>query len=281
VNGIHLHMPEAEYHAHPALSSTGARRLLESPAKFRYAQTHPEKPKAAFDLGTAVHTKVLGTGDTAVAYPPEHLTPSGNVSTKAATVEWAAEQRAAGRTPISPEQMHEVDAMAEAVLAHPMARVLLEQDGSPEASVFATDPDTNVDMRARFDYLPAGQNTSIAVDLKSARDASPEGFAKAAASHGYHVQRAWYDDTYRFAGAPIELDAFVFVVVEVDAPHLVGVYKLNSEFEEIGHRRARRARHLYRHGLDTGEWPGYSPAIQSLMAPFWLVAEAAEQEVAA
>jgi len=274
--GIHLHMPEQEYHAHPALSSTGARRLLESPAKFRHAQTHPEKPKAAFDLGTAVHTKVLGTGDAAIAYPPEHLTPSGNVSTKAATVEWAAEQRAAGLTPISPDQMGEVDGMAEAVLAHPMARVLLEQDGSPEASVFATDPDTGVNMRARFDFLPTGERTSIAVDLKSARDASPAGFAKAAASHGYSTQRAWYLDTYEFAEPSIELDGFVFVVVETEAPFLVGVYRLNTEFEAIGAHQARRARRIYRECLDSGEWPGYSSGIESLMAPFWLVSEYAE-----
>lgn len=272
--GIVPVLDEATYHAHPALSSTQARRILESPAKYRHALTVPEKPKAAWDLGTAAHTKVLGVGAGVIAYPDEHLTPSGNVSTKAATVEWAAEQRAAGLTPITPAQMGEVDGMAEAVLAHPMARTLLEQDGTPEASVFSTDPDTDVAMRARFDYL-----ARIAVDLKSARDASPTGFARGAADHGYGVQRAWYEDTLRFAGGHI--DGFVFVVVESTAPFLVGVYRLNSEWEALGARRARQARDTYRRCLDTNTWPGYGDDIQSLMAPFWLIADAAEPEIAA
>jgi len=268
--GIFHSIDEATYHAHPALSSTQARRLLESPAKYRYEQTHPRAPKAAWDLGTAAHTKVLGIGARAIAYPPEHLTPSGNVSTKAATVEWAEARRAEGLTPITPEQMTEVDAMAEAVLAHPSARVLLEQDGNPEASVFATDPDTEIELRARFDYL-----ARIGVDLKTARDASPNGFARAAAEHGYHVQRGHYKDTLEYAGGAI--DGFVFVVVETTAPHLVGVYRLNTEFEDLGVRQARRARRIYRDCILRDEWPGYGDNIQSLIAPFWLIADAAEQ----
>ena len=48
-------MPEAEYHAHPALSSTGARRLLppSCPALFAYEREHPPQPKAAFEHGRA------------------------------------------------------------------------------------------------------------------------------------------------------------------------------------------------------------------------------------
>ena len=277
MNGIILDLEEHLYHARPELSSTQARRLLESPAKYRWEQTHPQAPKVAWDLGTAAHTKVLGTGARAIVYPPEHLTPSGNVSTKAATVEWAEAQRDAGLTPITPEQMGAVDAMAEAVLAHPMARVLFEQEGgNPEASVFGTDPDTDVPVRARFDFL-----ARIAVDLKTARDASPNGFARAAADHGYHIQRAHYLDTLEFAGAE-PAAGFVFVVVESTAPYLVGVYRLNSEFEDIGAARARRARDIYRRCLDTDTWPGYGDGIQSLMAPFWLVADASEnQEIAA
>ena len=51
-------MPEEEYHRRPELSSTGARLLLESPAKFAYAQTHPQPHKQAFDVGHAVHARV-------------------------------------------------------------------------------------------------------------------------------------------------------------------------------------------------------------------------------
>lgn len=263
-------MPEAEYHRRPELSSTEARRLLDSPAKFKWAQTHPQAPKAEFDLGHAVHEKVLGVGGGITVIPDDVLASNGAVSTKAAK-EFIEAARADGLTPIKRDVADVVDAMAEAVLAHPSARVLLEQDGGhPEASVFATDPDTEIEMRARFDYL-----ARIAVDLKTARDASPNGFARAAADHGYHVQRGHYLDTLEFAGG--NADGFVFVVVESTAPYLVGVYRLNSEFEDLGVRQARHARRIYRECILNDSWPGYGDNIQSLMAPFWLVADAAEQ----
>jgi len=271
--GIVPVLDETEYHAHPALSSTQARRILESPAKYRHMFNAPEAPKPAWDLGTAVHSKVLGVGSPTVVIPEDLLSANGAVSTKVAK-DWVQQARDEGKTPVKRDVFEVVEAMSESVLAHPMARTLLTQDGTPEASVFSTDPDTDIAMRARFDYL-----ARIAVDLKSARDASPTGFARASADHGYHVQRGHYDDTLEFAGGHI--DGFVFVVVESEAPYLVGVYRLNSEWEDLGIRQARRARDTLRRCLDTNTWPGYGDDIQSLMAPFWLIADAAEPEIAA
>src|SRR5690554_6023040 len=61
-------MPEVEYHAHPALSSTGAKKILELPARYWYEHLRePEEGETvvhnpAFDFGSAVHAKVLGVG---------------------------------------------------------------------------------------------------------------------------------------------------------------------------------------------------------------------------
>ena len=48
-------MPEVEYHRHPALSSTGARRLLRPscPALFDWERKHPRPPTKAMRLGRA------------------------------------------------------------------------------------------------------------------------------------------------------------------------------------------------------------------------------------
>jgi len=262
---IVLDLPEAEYHAHPALSSTGARLLLDSPARFHYAQSHPQPHKDAFDLGTAVHTKALGVGANVITYPEEHLTPSGAVSTKAATVAWAEEQRAAGKVLISPDRASLVDGMAEAVLAHPTARALFEQDGNAEASVFATDPDTGVELRARFDYRAA-----INVDLKTtSKEASPDGFIKSVMNFGYDVQEAHYGDVDEIVTG--ERRPFVFVVVETDAPHLVGVHQLDVVFRDMGQTKARRARELFASCTASGEWPGYPSHVQLLSPPVWAV----------
>jgi len=271
-------MPEDDYHRHSALSSTNARRILESPAKYRWSQTHEQAPKPAFDLGHAVHSKVLGVGAQTVVIPEEHLAANGAVST-AASKEFMAQARADGLIPVKQVIADEVDAMAESVLAHPMAAVLLSQAGAPEVSIFATDTETGIELRARFDYLPSAGQTPVAVDLKTAKDASPRGFAKAAASHGYHVQRGHYLDVHAVAGG-IYLAGFAFVVVETEAPYLVGVYKLNSDWEDLGMQRAREARRIYKHCLETDDWPGYGDSMQSLSAPFWLIADTVEADVA-
>ena len=263
---IRLNMPETAYHSHPALSSTGARRILDSPARFDYWQRHPQPGKQSFDVGTAVHTKVLGIGAGTIAYPDEHVTASGAVSTKAATVAWAEEQRALGLTPVAPAQAARIDGMAEAVLKHETAGPLFERGGNSEASVFSTDEDTGVDMRARFDYLSL-TGLPVAVDLKTtAKTASVDGFTRTVADYGYDVQQAHYLRTLRNRSIP-----FYFVVVEAEAPHLVGVHTLDIEWARMGEARVQRALELYATCTASGIWPGYPTEPQLISPPNWLV----------
>lgn len=270
LTGIVYDLDEQSYHSHSALSSTGARKLLESPARFDYWRSHPQEHKDAFDLGTATHTKVLGTGARAVTYPPEHLTPSGNVSTKKETGEWVTEQRANGLIVLTANDLAKVDAMAEAVLAHEEARQILETIAGREVSIF-TEID-GVPMRARFDIYDGTK----AADLKSARDASPKGFNKAVGSYGYHIQDRWYRETH-IAVTGAELESFKFIVVESTAPYLVGVYDLDFMWEDIAKERTARARELYRACTSTNIWPGYQSG--TLTPPTWAVYENQEEEI--
>ena len=264
-------MPEREYHAHPSLSSTQARQLLESPSHYKWALDHPRPDTQAFDVGTAAHTKILGVGAGIIAYPAEHLTPSGNVSTKPATASWADEQRANGLTPVTPDSVAAVDAMAESVLAHPAARRLLEQPGHPEASIFATDPDTGIDVRCRFDYLSdPGIGPWTAVDVKTAGDrgASAHEFTKSVAKWGYDVQQGHYQDTARF-DLGVE-PSFYYVVVEKTAPYRVAVHQLTDPWEQMGKAKARIARERLAEARATGDWWGYPEEVTYLDAPTWL-----------
>lgn len=263
LEGIIKDLLEAEYHARPELSSTGARLLLDSPAKFKYRQDHPQPGKRDYDIGHAAHAKVLGVGSELIGYPEEHLTPSGNVSTKAATIQWAEDQRAAGLVPVSPADIAKVDAMAEAVLAHPKARELLEAPGERELSVF-TEVD-GVPTRARLDALTG----STGIDLKTTRKtANAEGFSRDAGDIGYFVQAAWYRSAMAAVGHP--LDRFLFIVVEKEPPYLVGVNELDIIFQQMGDAAANEARRRYRHGMDTGEWPGYSDEIELASPSAWM-----------
>lgn len=261
--GLVLDMPDLEYHARPELSSTGARRLLDSPARFKWEQAHRVESRA-FDVGHAVHAKVLGVGLTAVTYPDEHLTPSGNPSTKAATVAWEAEQRANGLVPIARADMARVEAMAEAVLAHGAARRIFEEPGDAEVSAFATDPDTSVKVRARADRL----NTDRLVDLKTtAGSASVSGFGRDAAKHGYPIQEAHYADTFEWVtGQRLHM---TFVVVEKRAPHLVAVHQFDEITRITARDLAARARALFAECSAADTWPGYGDDVLTTQMPAW------------
>lgn len=268
LTGLVHGMPDAEYHARPELSSTGVRRILDSPARFKWEQANRVE-KRAYDFGHAVHAKVLGVGLDVVTYPDEHLTPSGNASTKAATVAWEAEQRAAGFAPVTPADMAKVDALVEAVLAHRGARELLEQDGRPEVSAFAVDPVTGVRCRARFDRLSDG----VAVDLKTTRaSASSVGFAREAAKHGYPIQEAHYADVLEWVTG--ERLPMAFVVVEKHPPHLVAVHYFDEITRMVARDLAERARVTYAECLATDTWPGYPDEPLITQVPGWWLDQA-------
>jgi exodeoxyribonuclease VIII len=264
-------MSDVEYHARPELSSTGARRILDSPARFQWEQTHRVE-SVAFDVGHAAHAKILGKGPRVIPIPDEHLTPSGNVSTKAATGLWLEEQRAAGLVPISPADARRVDAMAEAVLRHRGARALLEQpDARAEVSAFATDPETGVQCRARFDLL-----ASITTDLKTTRgSASAIGFGRDAAQHGYPIQEAHYLDVAEWITGvrpPMR-----FIVVEKAAPHLPAVHELDEVTRLVARDLAAKARRTYAECMATGQWPGYGNDALTPYIPAWWINQADDE----
>lgn len=270
-------MSDEDYHADPvpagSLSSTGARRIFSSPARFAWEQQHRvEKPE--FDLGHAVHAKVLGTGMQTVTIPDDLLGKGGSVSTSAAKA-FVAEARAQGLVPLKAEVLAQVDEMAEAVLTHRTARLFLERPGIAEASAFAIDPVTGEWMRARPDFLPVQEEKrrTILVDLKTARSADPREFRRSVATFGYHQQHAWYADVLRAARGDTDV-AMVFVVVEVEPPYLVSVCEVIDEHVQVGRDRNRAALDLWHECRQTGKWPGYGESVHPIDLPVWALYEA-------
>lgn len=255
LTGVIDDIPDVEYHALPGLSSTGMKWILRSPAYYAENIAHRVE-RAAFDVGHAAHAKILGVGMGTVVYPDEHLTPSGNVSTKAATVAWVDEQRAKGLVPVTPGQVTEVDAMAEAVLKNPKAAALLALPGRNEVSLFADDPNTGVHLRGRIDRLselPDGR--VINIDVKTTTDVRRHKVRRSIEDFGYDVQSETYRHLLRLNGldpAPTHL-----IFVETKRPHEVRVVQLaHPDWIDGGARKMRDAINLYAHCVATGHWPG-------------------------
>ncbi|MFG1776641.1 hypothetical protein ACGFIG_09455 [Micromonospora sp. NPDC049048] len=123
--GLYPDMDEADYHRDPvpggSLSSTGARKLLppKTPAHYDHDRRNPPPSREDFDLGKAVHTRLLGAGSVTV------IVDAKDWKTKAAR-EARDAAYAAGQVPLLAHQAEQVDAMVDAVRSHRLAAALLD-----------------------------------------------------------------------------------------------------------------------------------------------------------
>lgn len=260
--GIVDGLDELEYHADPvpetSLSVSGAKKLLDCPARFKHEQAN-RTVKKAFDFGHAAHGKVLGVGAPLIEIEADDW------RTKAAR-EAASEARAAGSVPLLTKEIKTVDAMAAKLLEHPVAATLMRA-GKAETSMFHRDPDTKVMLRARLDWLTTWHDgRPVIVDYKTtARTANPDRFGWEARDFDYHMQDSWYRELATALTGEDHL--FLFIVQEKAAPHLVSVCELDDISRTAGHRRNVTARRLYLDCMTTDQWPAYSPVIHSVSVP--------------
>lgn len=257
-------LPEADYFRHPALSASGAKKLLapSCPARFQWEREHGQEHRTAFDVGHAVHAQVLGVGAETVVID------AADWKTKADR-EARDEVYAAGKVPLLAADAAAVQAMTEAVRADPEAGALLAE-GRPEQSAFWTDWTTGIDRRARLDWLTIhGDGGATVVDLKTTASAEPGKFSRSVADFGYALQAAWYIEAVQALGLA-ERVRFVFVVVEKSAPHLVGVYELADEWLTIGRQQVEEALSVFAACTAADVWPSYTEGVRLLQPPSWL-----------
>jgi hypothetical protein len=268
--GIYPDFPELAYHRDPALSASGAKRLLppNCPALFKHDRDNGGRPnKRAFDVGHAAHAAVLGVGLELVVVDADNWT------TKA-----AKEQRQiaydVGKCPVLAKEKAAVDAMALEIRRHPIASKLLAPDsGRPEVSVFWEDKRRGINRRARFDFLPDTDGGQLIVpDYKTTASAEPHAFQRSIWSFGYDVQAVFYMDAIKAAEIAEDV-SFVFIAQETTAPYLITVHELDFASLLLGRARVDEACEVFRECTETGVWGGYSDVVELVGPPVWLAAQ--------
>jgi len=285
--GVYDDIPADDYHASPGVSKHQLDLLrMKSPAHLKFEREHPRPPTQALRWGEAFHVLVL-EGDDAFdqrfAIVPEDAPrrPSERqINAKkpgAATLEamsWWDEFDAMhegkvylkdkpGEDPAwNPSEWDRIRYMRDAVNDHPVASIFLEE-GRPEQSVYAVDPDLGLLVRCRTDFWCIRHQTIV--DLKMARDASMEAFARAAADYRYHVQDAFYLDVNYYAGRTAH--GFMFIVAENTPPYPVACYAITPEWRNTARSMYLRDLERYAQCLNTGRWPAYEEVIRPLELP--------------
>lgn len=246
-----------DYHRTNAVGKSDLDLIARSPAHYVQAKAAPVEPTGPMIFGSAFHVKVLQPDEFPALVA---VAPFDSRRTKA-YAEWAAAH--ADRICIMQEEYETICAMHDAIQAHPVAHALMS-GGIGETSYFWTDPATGVLCKCRPDYLRAD---GLIVDLKTCQDASPQGFAKAAAQYRYHVQDAHY---HAGVQALEGIDpTFTFLAVEKEPPFNIGLYLPDTTFTAAGLVEREKNLHTYADCARRDRWPGYSTEFQVLSLPNW------------
>jgi exodeoxyribonuclease VIII len=274
-------MPSDDYHALDALGSSTLKKMASaSPWHAWKLGLDPDRPKhepsEAMKAGTLAHCAILEPAATSERYV---VRPAGLHGNSNAYKVWVNEQRRFGREVITWEQMETALAQARAVREQlPEVADLLDGAGHSEVSAFwtreAVDPRTGevyiVECKCRPDRVcEVDARSVVLLDVKTAKDASAEGFARAIWQYRYDIQDSWYCGGYETA-ADVMVMAMVYVVVESDYPHAAAAYVLDDEARALARGDIDKLVRMYAQCKRANSWPGYPNTVQSISLPSWV-----------
>jgi len=254
-------MTSKEYHAHPALSSSGIRQFKRSPAHYQAWLKDRQTDSDALRFGRLVHCLTLDVSafDSEFIIKPEDV----DFRTKAGK-EWRAS--VGERAVVDVEEMERARAISDAIHADRDAGPMLK-DGEPEVSLFADCG--GVEVKARPDFVPAefGEFGDALIDIKTCADASEDEFSRSIAKYGYHIQAAHYLEVARLCG--LARKRFIFIAVEKVAPFAIGVYELDEAAMLVALAEHRRLVKRFRECMKNDAWPAYCGGLKKISLPKW------------
>lgn len=263
--GLYAGVPIDVYHGPnlcdgPSISSSGLRRIFsESPAHYwsesPYNPDRVERSEPAhLVLGRAAHHLLLGEDDFSTLFivRPEEIGGEKWQGNRTVCKKWLAEQRAEGRTVLTPDQIDVIRGMARSLAAHPLidAGIL---NGAIEHTMVWRDKETGIWKKARPDATP--NDSGDFADLKTTTSVQREAIERTIADFGYHAQGALICEGYHTLTGNTA-STFTLVFAEKAPPFCVRVVTLKDDDLARGERQNAAATKLFAGCMASGEWPG-------------------------
>lgn len=222
--GVYRGLSNDEYHLDPAYGSSTIKAISKSPADLYF---NPFKGSRSSHLGSAIHSAILEPDifkDRYVLLPECDRRSS---EYKAASNEFGSDFVLVG------SEVESVNGMFKASRLNSDFMDYLSSSGDSELSMFATCPETGLNLKCRFDRLSSTHGYPL--DLKSCRDASYRGFSQAFGQYAYHVQAAFYLYVLNLCTGD-EPEQFAFFAVQNSAPFKNCMYYIGDESLELGRK---------------------------------------------
>ena len=269
--GIYYDLPMEDYISDPCIEPSASKGLLntilnQSPrhAWYDHPRLNPDKPDDSSrraDMGSAVHTAILGGAEIVFA-DAEY----DNWKKKAAQ-DFRKEARENGQIPMLEHERFVLESARDSALAFMRAQGWDLKDMKTEGSMIWQG--LNIWKRGRFDiWLP---KDNVLVDVKTTPTADPATWIKQSLSNaGYDVQAQHYLEGIRKVGGGNKDTKFFFLLVEFKPPFCCSLVGLNGPYEYIADMKIRAASNLWAACVKSGEWPAYAKFPHWADPPVWI-----------
>jgi hypothetical protein len=195
------------------LSASALKAFAQSPNHYLAYVTKTIDPSPAMELGSAIHCAILEPDKFVERYA---IAPAVDRRTKEGKSTWQEFSDAnAGKTILTEQDAAQIQCVNDAVTQCTPACDLLAgcEFELSTRDLIAEFPFTGIADAFGGDYV---------VDLKTCRDASPEGFMRDASNLKYH----WQATIYRLL---FHVERFYWIAAETTAPYNVAVYQQSDQ----------------------------------------------------
>lgn len=277
---------DKEYHDEKQyISASALKKLKVSPA--HYKEEEEIKDSEALLFGSAYHSYMLEPkkfeeeyyvfDDTAIC---QVLIGEGYKSPRStkAYKEWEeSEYRIIGdKKIVTKDSFERIKAMRERMMRHPYAKMLLSNGYNEQGFKGSIETEAG-EINIKFKPDHVNENKKIILDLKTAADASVDGFTRSAADMSYHIQAALYSDLMELMAGDGRAYTFFFIAQEKKLPYAFNIFECTPQFIAQGRYEYEMLLQMYKYCLDNDTWPGYQIFCQNkygvleLKLPAWAI----------
>lgn len=254
-----LNIEDRDYRSAHGLSKSMLTYFLRSPKHYLYATETTTEPTDAMQFGTAIDAEILRSNPKdfyAVCPDVDGRTKEGKL------IKEKFKQEAEGKAVISAKDAEKIPFIKESLQGHPEVGKILRNLTHKQLAVFGTISTAHGDVVLKGLIDGYDEKTGTVFDLKTAQDASPEGFRRAMKSFSYHYQEIQYRWLLNNLGMPV--DRFVFGVVDSAPPFVTGAYSMHDSLLKPTYDNWYRAIEKFAKCNGSGNWEGYGDSVITL-----------------
>lgn len=220
--------------------STTLKHMMDpqGPRAYWHAVNRESESSTSLTLGQLLHQWILEGEQPYVVVPPNKKgKPMVRNMDHAAYREFAEEHE--GKAILLPSEERDLIAMRDGLYGNKEARELIEEDGLSEVTILFQDDETEIDAKARIDFLKFDGRI---IDLKTTKATTPDEFRREVIRYQYEFSGALYEYARQSVPQYEGLTApFYHVMVCNSPPYWSYVCELHRSFLRIGHARVRKA----------------------------------------